>query len=98
MPRLAWGAHVCRARPVLSAPGGAGHGAACLERVPAARDRRLPLLMRRRGGRRMLQKTFLCLAVLFAVFAARPAPAQTVLLEGARIIPGNGSPAIDNAA
>jgi imidazolonepropionase-like amidohydrolase len=46
----------------------------------------------------MLQKTFLCLATLVAMLAAQPAPAQTVLLEGARIIPGDGSPAIDNAA
>jgi imidazolonepropionase-like amidohydrolase len=46
----------------------------------------------------MPQKTFLCVAVLVAMFAAQPAPAQTALLEGARIIPGDGSPAIDNAA
>jgi imidazolonepropionase-like amidohydrolase len=46
----------------------------------------------------MPQKTFLCVAVLVAMFAAQPAPAQTALLEGARVIPGDGSPAIDNAA
>jgi imidazolonepropionase-like amidohydrolase len=46
----------------------------------------------------MLEKTFLALAVIVAMFAAQPAPAQTVLLEGARVIPGDGSPAIDNAA
>jgi imidazolonepropionase-like amidohydrolase len=38
------------------------------------------------------------LGVLAAAFAASPAPAQTVLFEGARVIPGDGSPAIENAA
>ena len=46
----------------------------------------------------MHQRTFLCVATLVAMFAAQPAPAQTVLLEGARLIPGDGSPAIDNSA
>src|SRR5438445_10646307 len=35
---------------------------------------------------------------LAAVLAAKPAPAQTLLLEGARVIPGDGSPAIEDAA
>jgi imidazolonepropionase-like amidohydrolase len=46
----------------------------------------------------MLQKAFLGAAVLVALLAGQPAPAQTVLFEGARIIPGDGNPAIDNAA
>lgn len=37
------------------------------------------------------------IAVL-AVFGAQPAPAQTQLFEGARLIAGDGSPAIENAA
>ena len=35
---------------------------------------------------------------LLAVVAIAPASAQTILFEGARVIPGDGSPAIDNAA
>jgi imidazolonepropionase-like amidohydrolase len=46
----------------------------------------------------MIQRAFLCFAALAAMFAAQPAPAQTVLFEGARVIPGDGSPAINNAA
>src|SRR6185295_15798577 len=38
------------------------------------------------------------LIVLAAAFAAPPAPAQTLLFEATRVIPGDGSPAIDNAA
>jgi imidazolonepropionase-like amidohydrolase len=46
----------------------------------------------------MLRRTFLCVAAFAVVLAAQPAPAQTVLFEGARVIPGDGRPAIDNAA
>jgi imidazolonepropionase-like amidohydrolase len=46
----------------------------------------------------MRQKSFLCIAVLAAMLAAQPAPAQTVLFEGARLIPGDRNPAINNAA
>ena len=46
----------------------------------------------------MLQKTALCIAIAAAMLAAQPASAQSVLFEGARVIPGDGSPAIDNAA
>src|SRR3977135_1958276 len=46
----------------------------------------------------MLQKIFLCLAVIVAMLAAQPASAQSVLFEGARVIPGDGSPATDNGA
>jgi imidazolonepropionase-like amidohydrolase len=46
----------------------------------------------------MLQRTLLPLALLLAVLAAAPAPAQTLLFEGARIIPGDGGAPIDNAA
>jgi len=35
---------------------------------------------------------------LLAVFAAAPAPAQTIFFEAARVIPGDGSAAIENAA
>jgi imidazolonepropionase-like amidohydrolase len=49
-------------------------------------------------NRFMRQKSFLCIAVLAAMLAAQPAAAQTVLFEGARVIPGDGSPAINNAA
>ena len=38
------------------------------------------------------------LFVLAAAFAVTPARAQTVLFEGARVIPGDGSAAIENAA
>jgi imidazolonepropionase-like amidohydrolase len=48
----------------------------------------------------MSRKTIASFALL--VFAAaltgQPASAQTVLFEGARVIPGDGSPAIENAA
>jgi imidazolonepropionase-like amidohydrolase len=46
----------------------------------------------------MLRRTLLGIAVLAAIFAAPAAPAQTILLEGARVIPGDGRPAIENAA
>jgi imidazolonepropionase-like amidohydrolase len=46
----------------------------------------------------MRRKLSLCLAILAAMLAAHTAPAQTVLFEGERIIPGDGSPAINNAA
>jgi imidazolonepropionase-like amidohydrolase len=46
----------------------------------------------------MLRKSFLGLAVLLSMLAVQPAPAQTVLFEGARVIPGDGRPAIDSAA
>jgi imidazolonepropionase-like amidohydrolase len=36
--------------------------------------------------------------LLAAALLASPAPAQTVLFEGARVIPGDGSPAIEDAA
>jgi imidazolonepropionase-like amidohydrolase len=36
-------------------------------------------------------------AILAAAFAVLPASAQTILFEGARIVPGNGAPAIENA-
>src|SRR5579863_10491971 len=42
-----------------------------------------------------------CLApflLAVAVFAASPAAAQTVLFTGARLIPGDGSPATEDAA
>ena len=38
------------------------------------------------------------LLVLAVALATHPASAQTVLFEGARVIPGDGSPAIENAA
>ncbi len=40
----------------------------------------------------------LALVGLAAAFSAQPVPAQTVLFEAARVIPGDGSPAIENAA
>src|ERR1700686_5118036 len=40
----------------------------------------------------------LVLTAVLTAFAAQPAPAQTVLFEGARVIPGDGSPAMENAA
>jgi imidazolonepropionase-like amidohydrolase len=46
----------------------------------------------------MLQRVLLRLAVLLAALAVLPACAQTLLFEGARVIPGDGGPAIDNAA
>jgi imidazolonepropionase-like amidohydrolase len=46
----------------------------------------------------MLQKTALCIAIVAAMLAAQPASAQSVLFEGARVIPGDGSPATDNGA
>ena len=42
--------------------------------------------------------TALALFGLAAVFAPPSASAQTVLFEGARVIPGDGSPAIENGA
>src|SRR5260370_27745923 len=38
------------------------------------------------------------LALVVALAAARPAAAQTTLLEGAHIIPGDGGAAIENGA
>jgi imidazolonepropionase-like amidohydrolase len=46
----------------------------------------------------MFQKAFMCAAVLVALLTAQAALAQTVLLEGERVIPGDGSLAIENAA
>ena len=46
----------------------------------------------------MVRKTLLGIAVLAAIFAAPAAPAQTILFEGARVIPGDGRPAVENAA
>ena len=48
----------------------------------------------------MLLKTiaFLGAVLLVAMLATQPAAAQTVLFEGARVIPGDGSPAIEDAA
>jgi imidazolonepropionase-like amidohydrolase len=46
----------------------------------------------------MLRNSLICGAFLVAVLAAQGASAQTVLLQGARVIPGDGNPAIDNAA
>ena len=40
----------------------------------------------------------LIVAILASTFVAEPASAQSVLFEGARVIPGDGSAAIDNAA
>ena len=37
----------------------------------------------------MLQKTALCIAIAAAMLAAQPASAQSVLFEGARVIPGD---------
>lgn len=48
----------------------------------------------------MPRKSFALLALLaFAVaWTARPAAAETILFEGARLIPGDGSPAIEDGA
>jgi imidazolonepropionase-like amidohydrolase len=47
----------------------------------------------------MLQKTCTCaILVLLALFDVQTASAQSILLEGERIIRGDGSPPIDNAA
>jgi imidazolonepropionase-like amidohydrolase len=47
---------------------------------------------------RMCSKSFavFCLLVLTAASMALPAAAETILFEGARIIPGDGSPAIED--
>ena len=48
----------------------------------------------------MLLRTiaFLAVAILAAILVVQPVSAQVVLFEGARVIPGDGSAAIDNAA
>jgi imidazolonepropionase-like amidohydrolase len=46
----------------------------------------------------MLRRTLFGFAALAIVLAAQSAPAQSILFEGARVIPGDGRPAIDNAA
>jgi imidazolonepropionase-like amidohydrolase len=46
----------------------------------------------------MLRRTYLGVAALAIVLAAQSAPAQTILFEGARVIPGDGRPSLDNAA
>src|SRR5262245_33460645 len=46
----------------------------------------------------MSRKLVASLFVVAAAFAVAPASAQTVLFEGARVIPGEGSPAIEDAA
>src|SRR5262245_39106306 len=46
----------------------------------------------------MLRKIFAGVFVLAALFLASPLWAQTLLIEGARVIPGDGSAAIDNGA
>jgi imidazolonepropionase-like amidohydrolase len=40
----------------------------------------------------------LCLLALLAIWTARPAAAETILFEGARIIPGDGGAAIEDGA
>jgi imidazolonepropionase-like amidohydrolase len=40
----------------------------------------------------------LVLTAVLAAFAVQPVPAQTVVFEGARVIPGDGSPGMENAA
>jgi imidazolonepropionase-like amidohydrolase len=46
----------------------------------------------------MLRTLLIGIAALMGIFAVAPAPAQTILFEGARIIPGNGSPPIEEGA
>jgi len=46
----------------------------------------------------MLRQALVSLFAVAAAFVMQPASAQTVLFEGARVIAGDGSPAIDNAA
>jgi len=45
-----------------------------------------------------MSRLFIALIGVLAAFMASSAAAQTVLFEGARVIPGDGSPAIENAA
>jgi imidazolonepropionase-like amidohydrolase len=47
--------------------------------------------------RPMLRRVIACFALIVAAFVAPPAPAQT-LFEGARLIPGDGSAAVEDAA
>jgi len=47
---------------------------------------------------RLLVGLLVLAALLFAQFLAQPLLAQTLLIEGARVIPGDGSPAVDGAA
>lgn len=46
----------------------------------------------------MIQKILACGAIVVALFTVQAASAQTVLFEGERIVPGDGSPAVDNGA
>ena len=48
----------------------------------------------------MLLRTIasLAVAILAAIFVVQPVSAQAILFEGARVITGDGSAAIDNAA
>src|SRR5258708_25326287 len=48
----------------------------------------------------MLLRPIVCLivAILASTLVVEPASAQSVLVEGARVIPGNGNAAIDNAS
>src|SRR6185295_2741822 len=46
----------------------------------------------------MFAQTISFVLVALAMLVAEPAAAQTVLFEGARLIPGDGSPALDNSA
>jgi imidazolonepropionase-like amidohydrolase len=46
----------------------------------------------------MSHRVLVCLFAAVVAFIVPPANAQTVLFEGARVIPGDGSPAIENAA
>ncbi len=46
----------------------------------------------------MIAKMFVCGTILIGLFAAQPTLAQTVLFEGERVIAGDGSPALENAA
>ena len=46
----------------------------------------------------MFKKWVALIALVLTPLALQPLSAQTVLFEGARVIPGDGSPAIDNAA
>jgi imidazolonepropionase-like amidohydrolase len=46
----------------------------------------------------MLRQALVSLFAIAAALVAQPAHAQTVLFEGARVIPGDGSPAIENGA
>jgi imidazolonepropionase-like amidohydrolase len=46
----------------------------------------------------MSRKCLAWISLAFAALATQPTSAQTILFEGARVIQGEGSPAIENAA